>query len=162
MRRAIHISIIIGLVLIIICGCAKEDANDEKIAEQYVENQGYIMTSRKGEIHQYVLDKGMLLTTHDRQIWAVQKEEPEKYLGKEITLYGFTVNNHPLGKIYNRETNVSVMVCEGKVIGGTSFPVQEELLLLGAPYSLDGRTLEEVKGVSYQEWTEGWDKKYGN
>ena len=99
---------------------------------------------------------------HNQQIWGVQKEEPDKYFGKEITVYGFTVKNHPLEKEYNIKTNVSIMLCEGKVIGGTSFPVQGKALLMGAPYSFDGKTLEEVTGMSFKEWTENWKKKYGN
>ncbi|MNI49733.1 hypothetical protein D3C73_1043580 [compost metagenome] len=101
-------------------------------------------------------------SVHNAQIWGVQKEEPDKYFGKEITLYGFTVENHLLEKIYNVKTNVSIMLCEGKVIGGTSFPIQGKELIAGAPYSFEGKTLDEVKGLSFKDWTEKWKKKYSN
>ncbi|MBP1967180.1 hypothetical protein [Paenibacillus aceris] len=115
MRRYIKYAIIIGVVLMISTGCGKEVIGDEKTAEQYVELHGNKVTSRNGEVQKYVLDKSNLESTQYQQIWGVQKEEPDKYFGKEITVYGFTVKQHPLEKIYNTETNVSVIVCEGKV-----------------------------------------------
>lgn len=166
MRGYIDSTIIIGLVLMILTGCGKEVIGDEKTTEQYIEQQGYIVTSRNGEIQKYVLEKSKLFgsaeSTRYQQIWGVQKEEPDKFFGKEITVYSFTVKKHPLEKIYNTETNLSVMVCEGKVVGGTSFPVQGEEILYGAPYSLDGKTLEEVTGLSFQAWSESWERKYSN
>ncbi|NIK70492.1 MULTISPECIES: DUF4830 domain-containing protein [unclassified Paenibacillus] len=166
MRSITNWGIILGLLFLILAGCGKEISGDEKNAEQYVEQQGYKVITRKGEVQKYVLDKskffeGSVESTYNQQIWGVQKEEPDKYFGKEITEYGFTVKNHPLEKKYNTETNVSVMVCDGKVIGGTSFPVQGKVLLMGAPFSLDGKTLEEVTGLTYKEWSEKWGKKYG-
>ncbi|WP_336776995.1 DUF4830 domain-containing protein, partial [Paenibacillus sp. MMO-58] len=136
MRSLTNWGIILGLLFLILAGCGKEISGDEKKAEQYVKQQGYKVTSRKGEVQKYVLDKSKLFggsaeSTHNQQIWGVQKEEPDKYFGKEITEYGFTVKNHPLEKKYNTETNVSVMVCNGKVIGGISFPVQGKVLLMG-------------------------------
>lgn len=53
------------------------------------------------------------------------------------------------------------MLSEGKVIGGNSIPNTYEVLLGLACYSLDGKTLEEVTGLSYQQWDENWKKKYG-
>lgn len=138
---------------------------DEKTAEDYVKSQGYIVTARKGEIHKYILEKNKLYgateTLPYQQMWAVQKVEPDKYFGKEITIYGFTVNNHPLENIYkeNEGANVFIMLLEGKVIGGYSFPNAQ---VVGALYSLDGKTLEEVTGLSYQQWGENWKNKYGN
>lgn len=52
------------------------------------------------------------------------------------------------------------MLCKGRVIGGYSVP--DIAGLLGAPYSLNGLTLEEVTGLSYQEWLRHWEMKYGD
>ncbi|WP_207671380.1 DUF4830 domain-containing protein [Paenibacillus cymbidii] len=156
----------LGLLFLILAGCGKEVTGDEKTAEQYIEQQGYKITSRKGEVQQYVLDKSKLYGSTEtipyQQSWGVQTEEPDTYFGKVITVYRFTVKNHPLEKKYNIDTNVSILLCEGKVIGGTSFPVQGKMLLMGAPYSIDGKTLEEVTGLTYIEWLENWRKKYGS
>lgn len=155
--------VIVGLVFLILTGCGKEATGDEKAAEQYVEEQGYKITSRKGEIHKYDLDKSKLYGSTEslpyQQIWSVQNLEPDKYFGKEITIYSFTVNNHPLKNIFKVETNVYIMLCEGNVIGGYSFPDAE---MNGGVYSLNGKTLEEVTGMTFKEWTENWKKKYGS
>ncbi|WP_336785342.1 hypothetical protein [Paenibacillus sp. MMO-177] len=166
MKSFTNWGIILGVFVLILAGCSKEISGDEKKAEQYVKQQGYKVTSRKGEVQRYVLDKSKLAggsaeSTHNQQIWGVQKEEPDQYFGKAITEYGFIVKNHPLEKEYNTETNVSVMICDGKVIGGTSFPVQGKVLLMGAPYSLDGKTLEEMTGQTFKEWSDNWENKYG-
>ncbi len=160
------LTIIIVAALAIVTGCGNETISNEKIAEQYVEEQGYMVTSRSANVQTYVLVKSKLFGSEDsmlyQQTWGVQKVEPDPYIGKEIAVYGFTVRNHPLETIYNRETDIAVMVCEGKVIGGTSFPAQQDELLMGWPYSLDGQTLEEVTGLTYQEWSDKWKKKYGS
>ncbi|WP_409250783.1 hypothetical protein V1502_11465 [Bacillus sp. SCS-153A] len=48
---------------------------------------------------------------------------------------------------------------EGEVIGGTSFPVGEGVG--GWPYSLDGKTAEEIHGerpaALLEEWSKGDD-----
>jgi hypothetical protein len=90
----------------------------------------------------------------------VQKLEPDIYFGKEIIVYGFTVKNHPLENVYTQSngTNIYIMLSEGQVIGGYSFPNAE---ICGALYSLDGKTLEEVTGLSFQQWQKNWKAKYG-
>lgn len=60
--------------------------------------------------------------------------EPSEYFGKQITIYGLTVKNHPLEKKYKVETNVYIMISEGKVIGGYSIPNNG---YTGGVYSVD-------------------------
>jgi hypothetical protein len=50
-------------------------------------------------------------------------------------------------------------LAEGKVIGGYSFPNKE---MVGWYFSLDGKTLDEVTGLSFKEWSEKWKQKYGS
>jgi hypothetical protein len=158
---------IIGLVVLILTGCSKQVTGDEKTAEEYVKAQGYKITSYKGQVDKYILDKDKIFGTSAStiyiQVWGAQKSEPDTYFGKEITVYEFIVSNHPLEKMYKSKTNVSIMLCEGKVIGGTSFPDGNgKTARVGAPYSLDGKTLEEITGITYKEWSENWKKKYSN
>lgn len=96
-----------------------------------------------------------------QQAWGVQKIEPDKFFGKEITIYGFTVRNHPLETIYedSKGVNVYIMLSEDTVIGGYSYPNAD---IVGSYYSIDGKTLEQVTGLSFQQWSEEWKKKYGN
>lgn len=140
--------------------------DDEKTAENYGKSKGYEITDRKGEIHKYTLEKSKLYgateTIPYQQAWGVQTVEPDKYFGKEIIIYGFTVKNHPLQEIDKNAkdgVNIFIMLSEGKVIGGYSFP---NAIVYGACSSIDGKTIEEVTGLSFQQWSEKWKKKYAN
>lgn len=143
----------------------KNIVGDEKTAEEYVKSHGYEITKYKGEIDKYTLEKGMLYGRTEnipyQQSWGVQKVEPEKYFGKQITIFGFTVKNHPLEKTHkdSKGANVYIMISEGNIIGGYSYPNDQSV---GAYDSIDGKTLEEVNGLSYKQWCEDWKKKYGN
>jgi len=164
MRRLLFV--LIGLILFTFIGCTEKVTGDEKIAEDYVKSQGYKTVARNGEITKYTLEKSKLYGGTEiipyQQMWAVQKTEPDKYLGKEITIYGFTVKDHPLQKRDSTAkfgVNLYIMMADGKVIGGYSYPNAE---VVGAYSSLEGKTLEEVTGLSFQQWQENWKKKYGN
>jgi hypothetical protein len=162
MRRFSVCVTILGLAFLILTGCNKAVTGDQETAKAYVEKLGFKITAYRDQVYKYTIENGTMEDTLNQQIWGVQKIEPDKYFGKEISMYGFTVSNHPLGKIYDLKTTVSIMICDGKVIGGTSFPDGKgEQRLLGAPYSLDGKTLEELTGLTYKEWKEKWHKKYG-
>lgn len=164
MRRLLFV--LIGLVLLAFAGCTQEVTGDEKTAEDFVKSKGYTITARKGEILRYVLEKSKLYggtgTIPYQQAWGVQTVEPEKYFDKEIIIYGFTVKNHPIQKEDTNAkngVNVYVMLSDGNVIGGYSYPNAK---VSGAYSSLDGKTLEEVTGLSFQQWQDNWKKKYGD
>ncbi|MEG6616388.1 hypothetical protein V6C27_08155 [Peptococcaceae bacterium 1198_IL3148] len=93
LKRSLYI--IIGLLFLFSVGCGKSASGDEKTAENYVKSQGYEIASRIGEVGKYTLEKSKLHggtgTIPYQQAWGVQKIEPEKYFGKEIVKYGFTV-----------------------------------------------------------------------
>ncbi|MDQ0192302.1 hypothetical protein [Paenibacillus wynnii] len=162
--RRLYYGILISLFALIFVGCGRQVAGDEKIARQYVEEQGYDVDFQLGEVYSYTLDKSKLFGSTEslpfQQAWGVQQAEPDLYFGKKVIIYGFTVSDHPLDEIYHAKTNVYVMLSEGKVIGGYSFPDVEGMA--GSYYSVDGKTLEEVTGLSYSEWSEKWGKKYGD
>ncbi|MGM1049923.1 MAG: DUF4830 domain-containing protein [Bacillota bacterium] len=156
------------LLLLIPLGCASDPprSEDEKTAANYVESQGYEIEDRQGKVYTYTLDKSLLQSVSASatgnlpyiQIWSLQENDREDYFGKEISSYIFTVSGHPLDKKYNTNTIVNIMMSDGEVIGGTSTP--DVGGLDGSLYSLDGRTLEEVTGISYGEWRTQWAQKY--
>ena len=160
------VSVLIGLILLIFIGCTPKITGDEKTAEDFIKSQGYTIITGKGEIQKYTLEKSKLYggtrTIPYQQIWGVQTIEPDRYFGKEIVVYGFAVKNHPM-QIRDRNAkggvNLYIMLSEGKVIGGYSCPNAD---VTGACSSIDGKTLEEVTGLSFQEWQNDWKKKYGN
>lgn len=167
MRTRRYFGIWIGFMLLILMGCSKELARDEQTAYDYVKAQGYKIISTEDEAFEYTLTKKLLYgspeSTPYQQMWGVQAVSPDDYLGKKITIYKFTVSNHPLEKKYKTDTtNVYILLSDGEVIGGTSFPIKEDGLLMGSAYSLDGRTLEEVTGLTFKEWSDDWKKRYDN
>ncbi|WP_238916303.1 DUF4830 domain-containing protein [Clostridium sp. YIM B02555] len=147
-------------------GCTPKITGDDKTAEDFIIFKGYTITAQKGQIQKYILEKNKLYggteTIPYQQSWGVQTVEPDKYFGKEITIYGFTVKNHPMQKEDKNAkdgVNVYVMLSEGNVIGGYSYPNAD---VDGAVSSIDGKTLEEVTGLSFQQWRDKWKKKYGD
>ncbi|GLC30165.1 DUF4830 domain-containing protein [Clostridium omnivorum] len=158
--------ILFTLILFIFSGCTRKITGDEKTAEDFVKSKGYKITARKGQIEKYVLEKSKLYggteTIPYRQCWGVQTVEPDDYFGKEITVYGFTVKNHPMlkqDKNAKSGVNIYIMMTDNKIIGGYSYPNAN---VDGAYSSLDGKTLEEVTGLSFKQWQDNWKKKYGN
>ncbi|MFM9277334.1 hypothetical protein [Paenibacillus jiagnxiensis] len=149
---------LIALALFML-GCnQREVTGDEKTAKEFVEGQEYRVISLLGLLDQYRFSKSMLYgpdTTPYQQIWSKQGAKPERYFGRKISVYGFVVANHPLEKQYNAKTRLYIMLADGKVIGGYSFPDIEGLV--GSVYSSDGKTLEEMTAkysiTKYSQWT---------
>ena len=95
-----------------------------------------------------------------QQIWGVQSIEADEYFGKEITTYLFIVNNHPLEKKDSNTKNgvkLYYMFVDGEIIGGYSYPNSD---LSGSFSSLEGKSLEEVTGLTFSKWIEEWTAKY--
>ena len=122
----------------------------EKQAEEYIKMYEYEITNRLGLVGKITLDKSMFedgksANEQYKQIWAVQGIDKEDYYGKEITIYGFTVKNHPLEKKYKVDTNVYFMFCDGIEIGGYSIPNNGSTKDI---YSDQGETAAEVEEES--------------
>lgn len=169
--RLVRLMLVLGWIGLFLLGCTEQPApsGDEQKAADALASRGYTVTSRLGEVDSHTLDREMLATSPHREIWAVQKTDPASHFGKTITTYGFIVSGHPLEDEYASALKkrkfaiqVNVMLADGEVIGGTSFPVSKgDELLMGAPYALDGESLEDVTGKSYGEWLEEWSARYG-
>lgn len=178
------ISLIILIVLIITLLAYWQNAErvspksiNQKIAIKFLKQKKYKIVSHIGEGGHYKLTKRKLASSLSLN-WGALEVQPDPYIGKLIEEEYFIVRNHPLddweyinGNWFYRilqkfgiakflgSTNVTVMIVEGKAIGGTSSPnVQEPIM--GNTYSLDGRTLEEIHSIDYPTWQEEWVKKY--
>jgi hypothetical protein len=129
-------------------------------ASSFLKDKGYSIVSSDGKVEEYVLKKEHLMKLPYSQIWGVQQIDANDYLNKTIESFKFTVRNHPLDNLEgnnDKQTTVRVLVCENKAIGGTSLPDED---LVGGVYSLEGKTLEEVTGLNYQDWSREWTNKY--
>lgn len=149
--------------LIFLAGCTSSSPN-RKEAERFIREKGYTIVKYEGSGTPYVLTKELLLQMPYSMIWSLQKEPPEQHLGKTIQSEHFLVKNHPLDHAHKEsigQTDVWVLLSEGVAIGGTSFPMAKTLLMGGA-YSLEGKTLEEVHGISYLQWVDEWKKRFSN
>lgn len=134
---------------------------EKLLATKYLDSKKYNILSYNGQVDDYLLKKDMLLTMPYVMYWSVQSTDAVNYIGKEIKVYKFTVNNHVLDNAKgneNKSTFVYVMICDNKVIGGYAFPNYSETMIGDWPYSLDGKTLEEETGMSYPDWLDGWQK----
>lgn len=171
MNRLIGLFLMLSLALLVIMGCsnkggAAEGETDEQIAARYVETLGYRIVDPAGEVAQYTLDQTMLENLDYMQLWSVQKQEPDAYFGKKIITYRFLVENHPLEQQYPPDEYriaVNVMLADHEVIGGTSGPLSiiKNLIVAGGEYSIEGKTLKEIKGLDYSQWLEHWKESYG-
>ena len=135
--------------------------NEIDIAESYIESQKYKIIKNIGYINSYSLNTDMLYdsiySVINQQIWSVQKDNPYKYLNKQINVYKFTVENHPLEQKFNVNINVYIMICNNEIIGGYSIPNDDND---GSIYSLDGKTAEEITGLNAKQLSEKWKEKY--
>ena len=100
------------------------------------------------------------------QLWAVQKEEPDTYFGKEVVTYRFIVKNHPLEQLYSPDDcdiSVTVMLVDSKVIGGASGPKSKikNLVMVGGEYSIEGKTPNDIKGMDYSQWLRSEERRVG-
>jgi len=135
---------------------------DEQIAIDFIKSQGYIITAVNGKYSQFILEKSQLDQGYIMmEFWSVLETLLNEYIGKEIKIYSFTVTNHPLENIYKTSNgiNISIMISNGKVIGGNSSPNMDEPLYGGSD-SLDGKTLEEYTGMSFADWKVYWHNLY--
>jgi hypothetical protein len=140
-------------LLTFLFGCENNTNNQ---LELYLTNKGYQINSFEGKVDNYVLTKKKLLTKPYMMYWGLQTTDPSKYLNHNIQVVKFIVTNHPIskGKVY-----VYVFVVDGVPIGGISARHNEEVQEAGV-FSLDGKTLEEIQGKSYQQWMSDWNTKF--
>lgn len=129
---------------------------DAKVAKAYLEEQGYEVVSYKGN-RTSSFEKADLLELPAQSTWQVQTTPPDAYIGRDIQQEHFIVRDHPLDEVADLgQTNVTVMMVDGEIIGGTSFPDSAEPLTGGA-YSLDSKTAEDLHPDDYWAWREEWN-----
>ncbi|MDE5416170.1 hypothetical protein [Alkalihalobacterium chitinilyticum] len=148
------------VILFVMVGCNEQRSENATIAKYYLIDHGYEVITHKGDSWQE-FSRSDLLTLPNEQVWAVQDIEPNEFLNNRIDTVSFTIKNHPLDQQFNQgKTTVTVWLVNGEVIGGWSFPISKKNDVVGAPYSLDGRTAEEIHG-DYEMWLVDWQERYG-
>lgn len=168
MRNIIYLSCFVVIVFAMFYGqnvlfeSPRQADNNSIKASRYLEDKGYRIISSNSLVSENVLLKEDLLKLPFNKYWGLQSVNPSDYLYKTIQTYSFIVKDHPLDNYKgnkDKQTAIWVMVCGNEIIGGYSSPVTEEDLY-GGVYSLEGKTLEEATGLSYQEWQRQWSETY--
>jgi hypothetical protein len=165
------------LLILLICistfyGCSSSkhynisniDNVNPKSAEDFLKTKRYEIVNANGKTDSYVLSKEKLSSVNYSNIWGLQMLDVKSYIGKAVDTYEFTVKGHPLDKTRDNnkhQTKVWIMIVDNAVIGGYSLPDYGEIHF-GGVYSVDGKTLEEVTGLSFQEWSDRWKKDYNS
>lgn len=147
-------------LFLVACGNEEEPEIGKygRAAEKYLEKKDYQVVSYNGE-YANKLEKKNLLEDHEQSLWALQFVSPDAYIGKTLYYEHFIVKNHPIDALSDFGlTAVTVIVVDGKVIGGTSMPLSDGSLM-GTGYSLNGESVEDIY-PNLQEWREAWEEKY--
>ena len=158
--------LIILLIAIITAGCSNHKDNIIPItntAEQFISDKGYSVINNEGYVSEYILERKHLTEMPYIQYWSVQTVDPVSFVGKQIKTSKFIVKGHPLDNVPHnsrKQTYIYLMESDERIIGGYSFPDLDDLGM-GWVYTIDGKTLEELTGMPYQDWIEEWNQKYG-
>ena len=132
--------------------------NNVDVANTYIENKGYNVISHEENFETYTLTKETMTEEKYLLQWSVQEENPIDYLGETVYVEKFIVNNHPLdswesGRIQSLgKTELYVFIINNHVIGGISTPILEVDNVLTPVWSLDGKTINEIHSINFNEW----------
>ena len=146
MKKLTWIIVVLSLFLM---GCGQEElTGDALIAKKHIERLDYDVLSYEGEVQEYQLTEELLSDMPYSVLWGLPGNNPEPYMNKSIVIHKFKVKNHPLdhwkccGVKANGKVYAFVHMVEGKVAGGSSYPVLSkwEDDLGGGYWSLDGKT----------------------
>jgi protein involved in sex pheromone biosynthesis len=129
-------------------------SEEAKVAQKFLQDKDFQVlaySSRTSSSYKLTEEKlNDIKDQYENYKWALQGISTDNYIGKTIFNERFIVKNHSLdnwksGSLKSEgKTYVDVIVVEGKAIGGISAPYTKEQLV-GMPYSLDGKTLDEIR-----------------
>ncbi|WP_156942516.1 hypothetical protein [Alkalihalobacterium bogoriense] len=118
MKKTIGVAVVV-LLLFALVGCSNESKSEnQKVAEEFLSEKGYNITSYNGAGHSYQLTKERLVEMPSVTHWTVQSVDPDLYLNKQVETEQFAVDNHPLSNADSKEVNVEVFLVDGTPIGG--------------------------------------------
>lgn len=146
------ILLLFALFPCILVACQQEElTKDAMTAKKHLETLDFKVLSYEGQVTSYQLNEESVQQMPYSIYWELPGNNPEPYMGKTVYVEKFKVKNHPLdhwkccGVKANGKVYAFVYIVEGKVAGGTSYPVLSkwEDHLSGGYWSLDGRTNDE-------------------
>jgi hypothetical protein len=160
MKKLKFVAVLFSFFFLLLSACSNSDSKFESIAEAELSKEAMaaknllqakdykVVAYSKETSSNYVLTEEKLKDEQDHyenHKWKLQAISTDKYIGKTIFNERFIVKNHPLDSYLGGEgkTHIDVIVVDGKAIGGISAPYTKDALV-GMPFSLDGKTLDEI------------------
>lgn len=134
------------------CTGGGEEGSPEAVA--FLESKGYTNIRQEGRVVRYVVNGRLLSNTPTMEQWGLQDVDPSAYFGQTIAIERYAATGSP---IREGEVSVSVFMSGDEPLGGFMAVPDED----GIGYSLEGKTLEEVSGKSYEAWKKDWLARYG-
>lgn len=150
------------MALVLFAGCA-QNSLESKLREE-IKDMGYDIVEYDDEIFTMeIMSKDQEYKEISKAIfWEVQEFALSKYEGKNVDYHIFRVKNHPIDQQQPgvKLTEIRLGVIDGEIIGGFTSPYKKDELFLGGPTAIDGRTLEELTGMTYIQWANQWSEEY--
>ncbi len=162
MKKITVIVSIITFMLVMVIGCGQKNASSA--IEKKITDLGYEIIAKEEDVETIeIKSKAEEYKEVSRaKFWDVQNLDIEKFEGKTITYHIYRVKNHPVEK--NTEgaqaTEIAIGTIDNEIVAGYSLPYLEGEIFLGGVSSLTGETLEQVTGLSYEEWVTQWENEY--
>lgn len=100
-------------------------------AMSYLQDEGLFVLYHEGEFGPYTITKNNINEKPHSNFLSVQQHDQDFYIDKEIHHEFFYVSNHPLSDVLVGRILVTVMMCDGEVIGAFSVKNGNVYSLLG-------------------------------
>ena len=153
---------IVALTMFIMAGCSQK--NLESKLQDEIKEMGYGIIEYDEEVFTFeIKSKKDEYKNISRAIfWEIQEFDISNYEGKTIEYHIFRVSGHPVEKSVNNaeSTEIRLGVIDDVIVGGFSSPYKKGETYLGGPATIDGRCLEQLTDMTYEEWFNSWSKKH--
>ncbi|MFB9326773.1 hypothetical protein ACFFSY_12680 [Paenibacillus aurantiacus] len=154
MKRIGWGAVVVIALAMMLGGCSGGGAEGSPEATAYLESKGYQNVQQEGRVVRYVINGRLLSQSPTMEQWGLQNVDPSAYFGQTIAIERYAATG---SAIREGKVSVSVFMAGNKPVGGFVTVPGEE----GINYSLEGKTLEEVSGKSYEAWKQEWLARYG-
>ena len=153
---------IVALTMFIMAGCSQKNL-ESKLRDE-IKEMGYGIIEYDEEVFTFeIKSKKDEYKNISRAIfWEIQEFDISNYEGKTIEYHIFRVSGHPVEKSVNNaeSTEIRLGVIDDVIVGGFSSPYKKGETYLGGPATIDGRSLEQLTDMTYEEWFNSWSEKY--
>lgn len=150
------------MIVLLIAGCAQDTW--KSIFTEKLEGMGYTVVEHEVDTTSRVIRSKdeEYRDIHLALFWEVQEFDLSKYEGKTINYHIYRVKNHPVDLTTElaESTELYLGVIDGEYVGGYSIPYKKGETFLGGFSSIEGKSLEELTGLTYPEWFQKWSETY--